>query len=400
MPINRRSLIKSTAALALAAPAILHAQPAPRKIKLGIIACGGRGRFIGDLFKESGLAEIVALHDYFRDRVDALGERYGIPAAKRFVGLDGYLKMLEDENVEAVAIMSPPYFHPEQTTSAIERGKHVYLAKPVAVDVPGALKIAEAGKKAGDKLSLLVDFQTRANEFYQGAAKAIHEGMLGAPVIGQAFYYAGRLGPQAPPADKSPMARLRNWVFDIPLSGDIIVEQNIHVIDVANWFLNAHPVKAVGAGGRKARIDVGDCYDHFCVTYTYPNDVIIDFSSAQFTTGFDDLCVRICGSKGTVDSHYGGNVLIRAKEGGYKGGNTGQIYKAGAATNIKNFCEAIAAGKTINTAADGAESTLTAIMGRIAAYTGKTVTWDDMIKSSERLDAKLNLPTQGTDWKP
>ncbi len=372
--------------------------PPDKKVRVGVIGSGGRGKFLMDLFNQSGLAKVTAVHDYFRSRAAEAGEKFGVAKERQFAGLDGFRKMLETD-VDAVAIASPPYFHPEQAAAAIEAGKHVYLAKPVAVDVAGALNITATGKKAASKnLSLLVDFQTRANEFYQGAAKAIHEGMIGTPVIGQAYYYAGRLNPQADPKNKSPMARLRNWVFDQALSGDIIVEQNIHVIDVANWFLQNHPLKATGTGGRKARVDVGDCWDHFAVNFTYPDEVIIDFSSAQFTTSFDDLCVRLCGAKGTVESHYGGIVVVRAKDTGYKGGNTARIYKEGAATNIQNFCQAFLAGNTLNNAEIGATSTLTAILGRTAAYSGKTVTWDELIASGQKIDAKLDLPTDGAEW--
>jgi myo-inositol 2-dehydrogenase/D-chiro-inositol 1-dehydrogenase len=254
-----------------------------------------------------------------------------------------------------------------------------------------------AAAKAAGKLSCWVDFQTRANEFYQGAYQKICEGMIGKPVCGQAYYFAGRLGVQA--KQGTPMARLRNWVFDIALSGDIIVEQNIHALDVACWFLRGRPVKAQGTGGRKARTDVGDCWDHFVVTYWFPDNVLLDFSSGQFTHGYDDICCRIYGDLGTVDSHYGGNVNIRAKTGGYRGGQTGDIYKAGAVANIRKFAESIANSKPINNAEESANSTMTAILGRIAAYTGKTVTWDEMVKANEKLDAKLDLPANGPEWQ-
>lgn len=401
---HRRTLLKGAAlsAAALSLPTILRAADAPPvgKLKLGVVGCGGRGKFIADIYREQGQTTIVALHDVFKDRVDEAGERYGVPAERRFTGLDGYLKLLESD-IDAVAIESPPCFHPQQAMAAVERGKHVYLAKPVAVDVAGALMVAEAGKKAAAKnLNFLVDFQTRANEFFQGAAAAVHGGSIGLPIIGQAFYYASRLGAQADPKNTSPEARLRNWVFDKALSGDIIVEQNIHVLDVANWFLQGHPLRATGSGGRKGRVDVGDAWDHFAVIFNYANDMIIDFSSAQFTTGFSDLCVRICGSTGTVESHYGGQVIVRAKEGSYKGGQTTTIYKSGAGENIKNFCNAILTrSKPINSAESGVESTLTAILGRTAAYTGKTVTWEEMIASKETVDLKLNLSASSTEWK-
>jgi myo-inositol 2-dehydrogenase/D-chiro-inositol 1-dehydrogenase len=155
----------------------------------------------------------------------------------------------------------------------------------------------------------------------------------------------------------------------------------------------------VGTGGRKARTDVGDCWDHFVVTYWYPGDVLLDFSSGQFTQGYDDICCRIYGSLGTVDSHYGGLVNIRAKTGGYRGGQTAAIYKEGAVANIKRFADSILAAKPIQNIQESAESTLTSILGRTAAYEGRTVTWDEIIKANAKLDAKLNLPANGPETK-
>jgi predicted dehydrogenase len=325
-----------------------------------------------------------------------MGQKLQVGNARRYTGLDGYKQLLES-NVDAVAIESPPYFHPEQVVNALSANKHVYLAKPVAVDVPGCNAITQAAARVKDKLSVLVDFQTRVDEFYQGAYQRIVDGMIGNSVCGQAYYHDSRLGVQAEPG--TPMARLRNWVFDIALSGDIIVEQNIHVLDVANWFLRGHPTEAVGTAGRKVRTDVGDCNDHYVVTYTYPGDVVLDFSSSQFLYGFSDLCCRIYGSLGTADTHYGGPVQIRAKTGGYNPGATKTIYRSGALTNIKNFCEAIAAGKTLNNADESANSTLTSILGRIAALEQLPVTWDEMMKANAKLDAKLDLPDDGPNWR-
>jgi predicted dehydrogenase len=397
--MDRRGFLKSAAGaagLVILAPASVRGFKANSRIQLGLIGCGGRGKWIAGLFNEDGHYQVAAVADYFKDRATEAGEKCAVPAERRFTGLDGYKQLLQGK-VDAVAIISPPYFHPEQAVAGLEAGKHVYLAKPIAVDAPGAQAIAAAAAKTKDKLTCLVDFQTRANEFYKGAFEKVKEGLIGKPVCAQAYYYAGRLGLHAKPGTEQ--ARLRNWVFDIALSGDIIVEQNVHALDVANWFLQGHPVKAVGAGGRKARTDVGDCWDHFVVTYWYPDDVLLDFSSGQFTQRYDDICCRVYGTLGTFDSHYGGLVNILAKTGGYRGGQTGAIYKEGAQANIKAFAEALLAGKPVCNAEESANSTMTAVLGRIAAYTGKTVTWDEMIKAGEKLDPKLNLPADGPEWK-
>ncbi len=395
--VGRRQFMRAagaaTAALSIVPARTVRGSEANSKIKLGLIGCGGRGKWIARLFKEQPF-EIVALHDYFRDRVTQAGERIGVDPAHHHVGLDGYKALLE-EDIDAVAIESPPYCHPEQVAAAVDAGKHVYLAKPIAVDVPGCQTIVESAERVQDKLSVFVDFQTRNNEFFRGAAQRVHEGMIGAPVCGQFAYHTGRLRPQAKPG--SELARLRNWVFDIALSGCIIVEQNIHVLDVANWYLNGHPVKAVGSGGRKARVDVGDAWDHYVVRYDYPNDVLVDFASTQFLYGFDDMCMRLFGSEGTVDSHYGGNVNIRGKSQSWKGGDTRAIYQEGALNNIKDFHASIVEGKPINNTQESANSTLTSILGRMAAHRGQPVTWDEMMAEAEVLDPKLDLPADGPE---
>lgn len=396
--LGRRGFLKSAAVTAAGltiVPAIaVRAANANEKIKLGIIGCGGRGAWIARLFEQHANFKVVAVHDYFRDRVNAVGDALQVDPARRYVGLDGYKELIAGD-VEAVAVESPPYFHPEQSVAALEAGKHVYLAKPIAVDVPGCLAIVNAANKAQSKVSLLVDFQTRNNEFFRGAADRVHQGMIGDPVSGQFYYYCGRLGKKLNPGTET--ARLRNWVFDQALSGDIIVEQNIHVLDVANWYLKAHPIDACGRGGRKARTDIGDCWDHFVVQYTYPNDVLVDFSSGQFTYGYDDLCMRLYGSLGTVDAHYGGEVSISSKSDGWAGGKTGKIYEEGAINNIKDFETAIRQGKTINNAQESANSTMTSILGRMAAYQKRLVTWDEMLAANESLDPKLALLPDGPD---
>jgi len=352
--IKRRDFIKTaaaaTAGLVIVKPESVRGAPANSALRVGIIGCGGRGRFVGRFFPEFTNSVVVAVADPFKDRVDRIRgelkahvERVNRKGAARgkvaitdnhcFVGLDGYKGLLQS-GVDAVVITSPPYFHPEQAMAAIEAGKHVYIAKPVAVDVPGCKTIIAASRKARPKLSFLVDFQTRSTDLFIEAARRVHQGAIGRLVCGQIFYQTSRLRPQADPNDKSDAARLRNWVFDKVLSGDVIVEQHIHVLDVSNWYIGSHPLRAYGTGGRMARTDVGDCWDHFICIYWYPDDVKIDFSSSQFLKGFHDMCMRVYGTKGTVDSHYGGPVTITG-DNPWKGGSTPNIYRNGAVANVR-----------------------------------------------------------------
>ncbi|MBK7495116.1 MAG: Gfo/Idh/MocA family oxidoreductase [Candidatus Omnitrophica bacterium] len=391
MLLSRRHFVAGAGAaavtLSVLKPETVFGATANSKLEIGMIGCGGRGRWIADLFQKHGGYQVVAAADYFQDRVDAFGEKFGVPADRRYTGLACYKRLLEGK-LDAVVIESPPCFHPEQAAAAVAAGRHVFLAKPIAVDVPGCHSIEESGRKASEnKLCFLVDFQSRATAFYQEAVQRVHNGDIGLIVSGDVEYHTGRLGIQAPPGDQE--ARLKNWVFDIALSGDIITEQNIHALDVCTWILDQAPLKAIGRGGRKGRTDVGDCWDHFSVIYTFPNDVLMTFSSKQFGEGHDDILCRVYGVDGTIHTHYGGEVSIKGKKP-YEGGQTPDIYEKGAVTNIATFHDSIQKGDFGNpTVSPSVRSNLTTIVGRTAAYTGKEVTWDEVVKSTERLDPKL-----------
>jgi myo-inositol 2-dehydrogenase/D-chiro-inositol 1-dehydrogenase len=396
--LGRREFLASTAAgVTIVAPSAVRGSQANSRLEIGVIGSGGRGRFVARLFEKHTNTKVVALHDYFADRVDALGAELAVESGARFTGLDGY-KALLDRKLDAVAVESPPWFHPEQAAAVLASGRHLYLAKPIAVDVAGCLAVERAAKDAGAGRHVLVDFQTRRDPLFREAASRVHRGDIGPAVLGHVYYHAGRLTPRA--TGPSATARLRNWVFDQALSGDIIVEQNIHVIDVANWYLQARPVSAHGTGGRKARVDVGDCWDHFVVAYKYPAGVTVDFSSAQFTSGFDDLRIRVYGGRGTVDSAYEGDVRITGGAA-WPGGNTKGLYTSGTVGNVQDFHAAITGGSPLaDTLTPSLESNLTAILGRKAAYLGRDVTWDEMMKDRERIDAKLVLPKDGPTTTP
>ncbi|MEN6333845.1 MAG: Gfo/Idh/MocA family oxidoreductase, partial [Phycisphaerales bacterium] len=194
-PLSRRHFMAATGAavatFAVMKPTLVRGAAANSAINLGVIGCGGRGTWIAKLFKQHGGYNVAAAYDYFQDRADGLGNELGVPEANRFTGLKGYLKLFE--KVDAVAIISPPYFHPEQAAAAVEAGKHVYLAKPIAVDVPGCQTIGASGKKAtAKKQAFLVDFQTRVDPFYMEALRRIHEEKaLGDFTFGEATYHAG-----------------------------------------------------------------------------------------------------------------------------------------------------------------------------------------------------------------
>jgi myo-inositol 2-dehydrogenase/D-chiro-inositol 1-dehydrogenase len=396
--INRRRFMAGAGAAALSftivKPELVRGSAASSKVNLGLIGCGGRGTWIADLFKQHGGYNLVAVADYFQDRADNAGEKLGVPSSNRFTGLSGYKKVLE--KADAVAIISPPYFHPEQAAASVEAGRHTYLAKPIAVDVPGCHTVGDSGKRAArNKRCFLVDFQTRADPFYIEALKRVRDGALGEFVFGEAIYHATcpfkgmydtwRSDPT------NPENRLRAWGLDRILSGDIITEQNIHTLDVMSWIMDTEPVNAFGTCGRTVR-PVGTCNDHFVLIFEYPNKIGITFSSRQiegYGTQPEGIRNRMFGSKGVLETEYGGQVIIRG-ENFYRGGRSPGIYKDGAVANIATFHKSIMDGDYENpTVEPSVRSNLITILGRTAAYTGEKVMWADIVNSTEKLEANL-----------
>lgn len=370
--------------VSLLKPALAFGAQANARVSLGVIGCGGRGSWIAKLFADSGLYALTACSDYFQDRLEAVGEAHQIPAARRYAGLHGYRQLLESD-VDAVVIETPPYFHPEQAMAAVEAGKHVFLAKPIAVDVPGCLTIAEAGKQATARNQVfLVDFQTRANEHYREALRRLRKGDLGEIVMAEAFYPWSGGGRGGPPVTAE--EQLRQWYYVLPLSGDFIVEQAIHALDVATWILDADPVKAVGLGGRAMRPQ-NSIFDHFALTYTFPNDVPLAFTCVQAIPAFkDEIRCRAYGTEGYIDTDYFGSVWIRGNEP-YKGGSTGNLYTEGAQVNIREFHQAITQRQYANpTVAPSVRANLTAVLGREAGYRREEVTLAELVRENRRLE--------------
>ena len=393
---SRRALLTAAAAVSgplLVSPRVAFAAEANSRVTVGLVGCGGRGTWIADLFQKHGGYQFVAAADYFQDKVDAFGSQAQVSGERRYSGLQGYARLLQSD-VDAVLIESPPFFHPRQAADAVDAGKHVYLAKPIAVDVPGCRTVEESGRKATDaRRVFLVDFQTRTDPFYREAVKRSQYGDLGRIVCGEAVYVCGPTWDVQVKwlTDKpnDPELRLRAWGLDRALSGDVITEQNIHALDVATWVLDAAPVSAMGTGGRGAR-KAGSCCDHFSVVYQFPQDVTVTFYSKQLGDGADDISCKMYGTDGTFDSHYFGEVAIRGKLP-YKGGKIPNLYTDGAIANIAGFHEAIVHGDfTTPTVAASVRSNLTTILGRTAAYRGSKVTWDEMMAANEELPADLS----------
>jgi predicted dehydrogenase len=417
--VDRREFLGVAAAatsVTILKPSLVWGSQANSAIRLGLLGCGGRGRNVTGSFLENTSAVVTAIGDMFKDNLeagrqglDAISAKLGKPAidtSRMFRGPKAYEQLFACKEVDAVYIATPPYFHPAHLEAALAAGKHVYVEKPVAVDVPGAKRVMALGDTAkAKKLSLAVGFQIRHASPYVELAKRIHEGQIGQPVSGQIHYFASALKrpdwPDATPAER----RLRNWVHDKVLSGDIIVEQNVHIIDVTNWVFGAHPVKAVGSGGRAGRTDNGDCWSHFNCVFTYPGDVHVSFASTQFGTAAWGVGMQYYGTKGCAEARYDAPVRISGETSwefpGLKKPEptdtalavTGTFHGAlddADSNKQKAFIESIASGSLVNEAATGAESALAGMLGRTAAYTGREATWERLLKSKEVWDPRMD----------
>jgi len=396
--VTRRIFLGGAAAAAALAPSLKAghaAQPAPessgRKIKLGVVGCGGRGSWIADLFQKHGGYEIHALADYFPDLVQRAGDALKVDRTRRFSGLSGYKRVI-DSGVDAIALIHVPYFFPEQATAAVEAGCHVYLAKPIAVDVPGCLAIEAAGKRATEKKRcFLVDYQLPTEPANIEVAKRIREGALGRLAhihsTSQTSIWAD------PPKGPTIENRLRDgiWCSDRALGGDGIVAYDIHIIDGVTWVMGKRPVSACGRS-RTCRPDPhGDRTDCTGVVYEYDDGVFWTHMTQSLANNQDflDLAASFYGLVATGHIQYGGKVYIRGGTKHYSG-TIGSIYDQGAIRNIADFHRNITAGNfqnpTVRRAVDG---TLTAILGREAAARGRFMTMDDLVRENRKLEIDL-----------
>lgn len=419
--VGRRDFLSAAAGAGVMfiKPELVRGTAANSAIRLGLIGCGNRGRAVTTSMVANNNARVVALADVFQDRLDST-KRYfdgiagpkGYPeiaSTQMFRGSRAYEALLESKEIDAAVVASPDCFHPGHVEAAVAAGTHVYSEKPTGIDVQGAKRYIALSAKAQGRVSLAVGFQIRRAPPFVELVRRIHAGALGTLACAQGYYYSGGLKlpawPNASPAEQ----KLRNFYYYRELSGGILIDQGIHVIDIINWALQAHPLKACGAGGRKVRNDEGNCWDHYNLTYVYPGDVHVTFSSTQFNKGWWDVCERFFGSKGVSESHYSGVLKIYGDEPwdanpGEATQPVGKFSVAGAfSDNLKDadpekgkqFIASIVTGNYLNEAAQGAESTLSAILGRMAAETGREITWEEMLRSEEELDPGIDLSKLG-----
>jgi predicted dehydrogenase len=369
-------------------------------IKIGLIGCGGRGTGATiDAVMSSPGVEIIAMADPFQDRIDSSLKtlREKVPAAVKvtpgtcFTGLDGYKKLLEVKEVNHIVTAAPPGFRPLHLQAAIEAGKNVFMEKPVAVDPVGVRSVIASSELAARKgLAIVAGTQRRHQARYLELMKRIRDGAIGALVGGQCYWNQGDLWvTKKTPAMSDMEWQCRNWLYFTWTSGDHIVEQHVHNIDVMNWAFDATPVKVMGMGGRQVRTapEYGNIFDHFAVEFEYPNGVRVASQCRQTKGCAERVEEKIVGTRGAA---FGYGEIGGAHPWKFEGDEANPYVVEHA-----DLIASIRAGKPLNEGKRIAESTLCAIMGRMSAYTGRALSWDWALNAS-----KLDLSPKAYEFGP
>ncbi len=386
----------------VAVPVMLDQAPDGPVLKAGVIGCGGRGTGAAINFLSAGPnLQITALGDTFQDRLDSCRSEIlkqkgqDVPVENCFVGFDAYQKVI-DSGVDIIITATPPFFRPLILEAAIQAKKHVFAEKPVCVDPEGARSIMATAQKAkGMDLCIVTGTQRRHQRDYVAAWQQVAEGTIGEITGGNVYWNGGKLWHRDPNPKWSEMEyMIRNWVNWTWLSGDHIVEQHVHNIDVMNWFTGSHPTKALGFGSRLRRI-TGNQYDNFGIDFVFDNGIHFHSMCRQIDGCTNNVSEHIQGTKGSSNCRNSivdltGNEIWKYdyppdKDGKY----TERVSVDPYVQEHVDLVTAIRTGKPVNEAENTAISTLVAIMGRISAYTGKETTWDEMMNSDLKLGPKV-----------
>jgi len=379
-------------------PTFLDQAPDGPVLKAGVIGCGGRGTGAAINFLSAGPnLQITALGDTFQDRVDNCRERIlkeknqEVPVENCFVGFDAYQKVI-DSGVDIVILATPPFFRPEHLAAAVAAKKHVFAEKPVAVDPTGARSVMATAKKAeGLGLSIATGTQRRHQRDYVATWQQVQQGLIGDLTGGNVWWNGGKLWHRDNDPSWSEMEwMIRDWVNWTWLSGDHIVEQHVHNIDVAHWFFGKYPVKAVGMGSRLRRV-TGDQYDNFSIDYVFENGMHIHSMCRQINGCANNVSERLQGTKGSTNCQN----TITGLDGADLWKYEYPLDADGKPTNRPSvdpyvqehidLVTAIRTGKVFNELEATAISTMVGIMGRISAYTGKETTYEEMMNSDLKL---------------
>ena len=391
---RRRFITRSAAAaagFAIVKPAAVRGFTANSRVEVGCIGLGGRGSLIARMIAEHKGFEITAAADYFPDVVQSVGDKLKVPQPRRHSGLSGYEKLIAGK-VDAVICETPPCFFPEHVTAAVDAGCHVYLAKPVACDVPGSLAILAAARKASqNEQVLLVDFQTRTEPLIIEAVKRTHAGLIGDLAMISSFYTDGSF--PDPPLTDNIESRLQRliWVNDIAIGGGQLVAAGVHAIDVALWIADARPVSAMGSSRTTRANAHGDSADVYSLTYQFDSGLIQNHREEHLrnTHGFNCTCMAF-GQDGHALVNYAGETMIRGNKGGYRGGEVTGLYNNGIKRNLETFHQSIVNGIYDNpTAEPSVNATLACILGREAAKRDTELSWDELIKENKRVEVDL-----------
>ncbi|MBM1107696.1 Gfo/Idh/MocA family oxidoreductase [Aurantibacter crassamenti] len=368
-----------------------------KKLKIALVGCGGRGTGAAiQALNADDNVELVAMADAFEDRLQSslanitkeMGESKKVKVKKenQFVGFDAAQKAMDLGDV--VILATPPGFRPQHFEYAVNNGKHVFMEKPVATDVPGVRKVLAAAKKAKEnKLNVVVGLQRHYQDSYLAAIDQLKQDKIGKIVSGQVYWNsAGVWVRERQPSQSELEYQMRNWYYFNWLCGDHILEQHIHNIDVANWFIGEYPISAQGMGGREVRNgkDTGEIFDHHFVEYTYPSGAVIASQCRHQPDTMRRVSEFFQGTKGTVSTagdraelkDYSGNMIFE-----HRGKDDPNPYQV---EHVKLF-ESIRNGGVIANAENGAKSTMSAIIGRMATYSGKVITWEEAMKSELKL---------------
>jgi predicted dehydrogenase len=358
-------------------------------IKVGVIGCGGRGTgAASDVLRAAPGVKIVAMGDAFKDHLDAslkelsqFEDKVDVPPERQFVGFGAFEKVLASD-INYVILATPPGFRPWHLKAAVEAGKHIFAEKPVAVDGPGVRSVLETYEAAKAKgLAIGTGTQRRHQTGYLETLKRLQDGAIGEITMTRVYWNQGPIWVFPKQEGWSDMEwQMRNWYYFTWLCGDHIVEQHVHNLDVANWAIGAHPVRAVGLGGRQVRTDpvYGNIYDHFAMDYEYPNGVRVASYCRQIPNCENSVSEALHGTKGFCQV----NKYTITGENAWRMTSKDNLPYVQEHTDL---IAAIRAGKPYNELKTVAESTLTAILGRMAAYTGQAVTWEQALNSAEDL---------------
>ncbi|MBM3774349.1 MAG: Gfo/Idh/MocA family oxidoreductase [Acidobacteria bacterium] len=370
---TRRDFAAAAAAFTVLKPQTALGFPANSALSVGLIGAGRRGVAVSGIFAAHEFARIGALCDIYDDQLQA--------AAQKFSGARLYrnLNELLASDVDAVLIATPPYLHPEHFEAAVKARKHIFLEKPAAVDAAGCRRVIEAARRADPTKRISVGYQQRYGKDYRRAFELVKSGELGAIKMVRAAWLGGGLPRRSGHAASE--EQVRNWLFYREKSGDILVEQNCHNLDVVNWFAGTHPIKACGYGGRAVRTDIGNIMDNLAVTFQFAGGLNFSYSANQFSTGgFSDVSETFVCERGAITTSRRGYKLYRSPDRNAPPEEVATDYDI-TRDAVDLFIAGARSGQIENAAFPAAESTLTAIMAREAIYAGREMTWEQISRS-------------------